>query len=31
MQLSHVERRRWVGDISRINQEINEISESDGR
>lgn len=25
MSLSHLERRLWVTDISRINQEINEV------
>lgn len=27
LEMSHLERRRWVQEIARINQEINELSE----
>jgi len=26
MTLEHAERRRWVGEISRLNERINEVS-----
>jgi hypothetical protein len=29
MEMSHLERHRWVKEISRINQEINESASSD--
>ncbi len=31
MSLSHLERRLWVTDISRINQEINEVGREASR
>lgn len=30
MSLDHRERRRWVGEVSRINKQLNESAQSEG-